>query len=108
MTKRVEKYLPVIKNYSNLTSDEQRKYLQSESFVNCICEICLNLIKGVIPLRELQKRKLRRHSSILRKLTSKIKKKNFNNKKKLIQTGGVFLPLLFSIVAPILTKLLTG
>ena len=108
MTKLVEKYLPVIKNYNNLTAAEKREYLQSESFVNCICEICLNLIKGVIPVKERQKRKLRLHSKTLKKLTRKIKKKNFNNKKKLIQAGGAFLPLLFSIVAPILTKLLSG
>lgn len=108
MTKLVKKYLPVIENYKNLKKQEKQKYLKSISFAKCVCEICLNLIKGVIPLKETQKRKLRRHTNILRKLTRKIKKKNFINKKKLIQTGGSFLPLLFSIVAPILTKILLG
>lgn len=108
MTKLVEKFLPVIKNYKKLAKSEKRKYLRSNSFTKCICEICLNIIKGVVPLKEPQKQKLRRYSNIIRKLTRKIKKKNIGSKKKLIQSGGAFLPLLFSIVAPVLTKLLSG
>ena len=108
MTKLVEKYLPVIKNYEKMTETEKSKYLKTIGFTKCICEICLNLIKGVLPIKESQKQKLRHHSNIIRKLTRKIKKKNFINKKKLIQSGGAFLLLLFSIVAPILTKLLSG
>jgi len=108
MTKLLKKFLPILKNYKNLSKGEKRKYLRSTTFAKCICEICLNLIKGVIPIKKYHKQKLRRHSNILKKLTRKNKKKNFVNKKKLLQTGGAFLPLLFSIVTPILTKLLTS
>lgn len=108
MTELVKKFLPVIKNYKKLSKEEKSKYLKNTSFAKCVCEICLNLIKGVVPIKEAHKQKLRRHSNIIRKLTRKIKKKNFINKKKVIQTGGAFLPLLFSIVAPILTKLISG
>ena len=99
-----------MKNYKKLSKKEKEKLLKNTTFVNCICEICLNMVKRVIPLKTDQKRKLRRHSNIIRKLVRKVKtNKNLKHKKKLLQQGGgVFLPLLFSVVGPLLSKLLAG
>lgn len=108
MSDLVIDYLPLMKKFRKLkTSDKCKLIGEDKKFVQCICEICLNLLKGNVPLNKPQKGKLCRHRRTIRKLARNIK--NNKNKKKLLQRGGgVFLPLLFSIVTPILTKLLGG
>src|SRR5678816_261968 len=104
MSTLVVKYLPLIKKFKKLKTAEKRKLIcNDEKFIQCVCEVCLNLIKGNVPLNKPQKVKLRRHRSIIKKLSLNIK--NLKSKKKLLQKGGgVFLPLLFSVVAPLITK----
>lgn|SRR5678815_1161302 len=107
MSALVAKYLPLIKKFKKLKPSEKRKLIsEDEKFIQCVCEVCLNLIKGNVPLNRPQKVKLRRYRNIIKKLSLNIK--NLKNKKKLLQRGGgVFLPLLFSVIAPLITKWLS-
>ena len=55
--------------------------------INAICECCLNLLKGVIPLSPSQKRRLARHKTHLRALANK-KVSQKKNRRYLSQKGG--------------------
>src|SRR5678816_3410318 len=95
MSSLVVKYLPLIKRFKKLKPVEKRKIIcNDEKFVQCVCELCLNLIKGNVPLNNPQKVKLRRHRNTIKKLSRHIK--HLNNKKKLLQKGVVYSYLYFS------------
>src|SRR5678816_4896369 len=104
MSTLVADYLPLMRKFKTLILSEKRKLVcEDEKFIQCIAEVCLNLIKGNVPLKRAQKVKLRRHRNIIKKLAANVRK--LKNKKKLLQKGGgVFLPLLFSVIAPLITK----
>jgi len=68
-------------------------------FVKCLCEVCDNLLKGNIPVNKKQKQQLYRYRNTLRFLASK-KHKSLSKKRKIIQLGGAFLPIL---LPPLLT-----
>lgn len=99
-------YLELAKLYPKLSRQMQRNITRNidKDLLNCICEICLNIIKSNVTMSTLQKQKLSRYKNIVRSLSNR--NKNFSAKKKIIQRGGSFLPLLFSIAAPMISKLL--
>lgn len=75
--------------------------------VYTICELCDNTLSGNVPLTPSQKQKLIRHKVILKKLAKRGESWKIK-KKALTQKGGSFLPLLLSVLAPTLGKLLFG
>lgn len=85
------------------TTDEQRKALikhADKSLIRNICECSLNILNGNIPLKDKEKRILRRHRKVLHKLIDP-RCKCLKRKKKIInQAGG---SLLRYILQPILT-----
>src|ERR1700755_1641562 len=107
MSRLIKKYLPVMDNFKKLKSKDRRQLIvEDEKLTKCVCEVCLNLLKGNIPLYKPQKVKLRRHRNIIKRLARKVK--NIKHKKKLLLKGtGVFLPLLFSVIGPLLSKLVS-
>lgn len=62
---------------------QRRAILQhsDSKFIHCICEIILNYLKGVLPIKDKEKRKLKKYKKILRQLISKI---SWAAKKKII------------------------
>lgn len=111
MSKRIKKYLDVMLTIPRLPMAMRRIIMRGlekdKEFVKCICEICDNVIKSNVPMKLCQKRRLSRHKKTIRKLAVQGRKTIFKQKQKLIQQGnGVFLPLLFSIVAPMLANLI--
>lgn len=53
------------------STPKRRKVLLKDSTMNevkSVCEVCLNIIRGNIPLNEKQRRKLRRKKWVLRDL----------------------------------------
>ena len=40
-----------------------------KKLVHCICECALNILQGVVEIKDAHKRRLRKHESVLRKLT---------------------------------------
>jgi hypothetical protein len=81
---------------------QRRKFLKNapHSLINCICEICFNILKGNVPLNTLQKKKLKKHTKLMRYLTLSKNRKLIGHKRSLILQEGGFLPL---ILTPLLT-----
>ena len=75
------------------------------SLLKSISECSLNILKGVIPLTNNQKRKLRRYKNAMRQL---IKKRSINRKKKALMMKGGFIGALLGTIAPILISSLIG
>ena len=90
------------------SSPKQRKAILATCHVDlikCLAEISLNVLQGVVPVNESQKKKLRRYKSLLRALADKkvpLKRK----KEKLNQSGGNLLTLLLPPVLSALGSLL--
>ncbi len=62
--------------------------------VDSICECCVNILNGVIPLDDKQKTRLVKHKNRLRELA--LKKVSLRKKKEIVQSGG----LLGAVLAP--------
>jgi hypothetical protein len=71
----------------------------SKDVIDTICECCLNVLKGTIPLSPHQKKCLAKHRHVLRQMVQK--KIPIRQKKKLLVQRGGILPLL-PILAPLL------
>ena len=73
--------------------------------VRCICDCVLNVLRGNIPVKDEEKKRLEKYKDCLREL---VKKKTSDKKRKhLIQEGGFFgalIPILVGLVG----KLYTG
>lgn len=107
MSQRVKKYLALmnfIKKMPKTMKNKIKYLLYDDEFTNCICEVCHNLIKSVIPLKQCHKRKLSRYKRLIRHLGDKNSKNPKIKRRVLLQKGGAFLPLLFSIITPLLTR----
>ena len=108
MSKNIKKYSSLISNYHNLgkkTHISIEKNLDKK-LIPLINEICHNLLNQNVNISKKQKNKLRRHKNLL-KCSANKKISNAKKIKKIGQQGkGLFLPLLFSIVTPLLTSLL--
>lgn len=79
----------------------------SPDFIQALCEIALNLLKGNIPLSPSQFKKLKRQKTIIKLLSDKkttLKRKHQVLKK---QTGGFLLPLLAAAI-PMIGELIGG
>jgi hypothetical protein len=78
-----------------------------KALVYSICEICDNTLIGNLKLSDKQKNKIKRHKNTIRKLAQR--GGSWQKKKKhLVQTGGAFLPILLSFLAPILGSAIAG
>lgn len=77
-----------------------------KALVYSICEICDNTLNGNVPLKDSEKQKLRKHKKILRQLASK--GGSWKKRKVQVQRGGAFVPVLLSLLAPIVGKLIFG
>lgn len=76
------------------------------SLIKSISECSLNILKGVIPLTNNQKRKLRRYKNAMRQLIQ-TKSPNRQKKKALLMRGG-FIGSILGTIAPILLPALLG
>lgn len=74
--------------------------------VKTICEVTLNVLKGVVPISKQQKKRLTRYKKVLRALVDK--KVSINKKKEFLnQSGGNFLPFLIPPVLSVLASLIS-
>lgn len=62
-------------------------------FINALCEITLNVLRGNIPLTKHQYNKLKKKKSVIRLVADK-KVKLLKKRKTITQHGGFLLPLL--------------
>lgn len=76
-----------------------------KELINCICECCVNILQGKVPLTPKQKSRLSRHKNKLRTLAKR--RTSVRQKKEVIQKGG-FLGLILPAVAGVLGGLLSS
>ena len=103
MSKRMERSLPYLQVLAK-SKPRLRKMLMQHApkeVLYAICECSLNILKGVIPLTQRQKRRLAHYKTHLRSLANK---KVSTKRKKLYlnQKGG---NLLAALLPPVLTVL---
>lgn len=106
--KRLVKYNSVIKAFPTLCLKMRRKLLKNidPGMIKMISEICLNILKRKIPITKSQYKKLCKCRHLIKKMAGRCK--NLQAKKKVLnQNGqGFFLPLIFSLIGPLVGKLI--
>lgn len=100
-----KKHIAILQALQHLNQEQRQALLRKADpgIIRCICECALNVLCGNVPLKGSQRKKLRRHAPILRRLASK--KSSWRSKKRFVVQSGGFLPLL---LAPILGTLLSN
>lgn len=84
---------------------QRRQFLQSltQAEVRCLLELLLNIVRQRVPIRACDRRRLEKHSPLIRKLLAE--GKSVADKKKLLVQHGGFLPFLVPIIAGITSAL---
>lgn len=107
MSKRLKRNAPLLKSVSRSAPRRRKEFIKCcpPDFIHCISEICLNVLKGNVPLTPCQYKKLKRQKNVIRQLADK--KKGLINKRRALtrQSGGFLFPLLASVVAPVIGDL---
>ena len=109
MSERLKRNALLLKALYHAKPSKRKDILKhcSPDFLQALCELSLNLLKGHLKVSPSQYRQLNRQKNIIRLLADKktsLKRKHQVLKK---QTGGFILPLL-SAAVPILGNLLGG
>ena len=80
-----------------------KKIIQTadKSLIMALSECALNVLNGVVPLTPAKKKRLARFKEKLRAVARR--RMSIKNKKEVFQSGG-FIPLLASVVAPLLLE----
>ena len=91
------------------SSSKRRKNLLHQATkeeLTALFEICLNIIKGNIPLTAKQLKTLKHHRQIIRQLANK--KKSFKSKKKIVSQKGGAIGAVAGTVAKLVLPLLAS
>ena len=107
---RVQKHLPCWKWLLKTKRSTAKAFIQAadKNTVNGLCECCLNILKGNVPLTSAQKRRLGKHKQTLRLLARKKRLSLRVKKKALLQKGGFLGALLGPIISTVGSLLLGG
>ena len=106
----IKNYEFFVKNYAELPDDIQKSILKNplpSSMLKCICEICYNIQKKNITITPEQKRQLEAYKTSIRLLSSH-SASSLKKRRRLKLKGRGFLPILFSIVAPIISSIVSS
>ena len=98
MSRRVKKYLPVLKRITKLGEKAKRDFIRKcdREFLDCISECVKNALKGNVTLTDRQKTKLRRNRNDLRALSTK---SALRKKRRILQKGGFLSAVLPPVLA---------
>ena len=106
MSARIRRNIPLLEKLYKARAAGRRVILNNAGpdFLNALCEIALNILKGRIPLTHRQYTQLQRQSSGIRIFASK--RTSIARKKRLVnQKGGAFFLPLLSAALPFITSL---
>ena len=102
-----KKYLALLQALRYSNKDQRLALLRNadKKLVQYICECALNVLNGVVELKIVDKKKLKKYKKTLRNLANLSKRKTgWKNKKRMIvQEGGNFL---VSLLGPVLDLIL--
>jgi len=108
MSERLRRKAPLLRALYRASPVLRKKLLRShcdKDLINCLSDICRNVLKGNVPLSASQKAALRRKRKALQKLA--LKSVSLKQKQKLVQSGG-FLGALLGPIASVLMSILGG
>lgn len=108
MSVRLRRNFALLKTLTRSSPKIRKVILQecSPDLIQAICEICMNLLKGNIPITQCQHNKLKRYKEKIRQMACR--KAGVRQKKKLLnQKGGFLLPLLTTVL-PMVADLAIG
>jgi len=107
MSERTRRYLPLLKQINRLGDRAKRQFVKKcdREFLDCVSECAKNVIKGNVPLKPTQLRRLRGERKNVRALASK--RTSLRKKRRILQKGG-FLTALLPPVLGVLGSLLLG
>jgi len=106
MSNRTRNYLPILKRIQRWERRQRNSSsCRAKEFIDCVSECAKNVIKGNVPLKPTQLRRLRREISNVRVLASK--KTSLKKKRRILQNGG-FLSALLPPILGVLGSLLLG
>ena len=106
MSVRIRRNLATLQKLYKSSAATRRVILNNAGpdFINTLCEIAVNILKGKIPLTRRQYTQLQKTKSELRTLASKAT--SIKRKKSLVtQTGGAFFLPAIAAAIPFLTAL---
>ena len=106
MAKRVQKHLKTLEVLETAKPKLRKGILENseKDLIHCICECCLNILKGNVELTPEQKRRLSYHKMNIRKLSSR--DTPFSEKREILIQKGGFLPALLGPIIGIVSSLL--
>ena len=107
MSKALENSEPYIRLLAR-SSAKRRKLLLNQATreeLKSLCEICLNILKGNIPLGDTNFRRLNRNCNTIKALANK--RISLKIKKGIVNQKGGFLGTVASIALPLLASLFT-
>lgn len=89
---------------ADLATQRRVLNLADKKLISVLCEICFNTLRGVVHLKEKEKKLLRKHKTHLRRVSQR--GENWRKKKKrLLQSGKGFLS---AVLSPIIATLLSA
>ena len=108
LTKRQCSYLCALNNTSNCK--ERKKLLQvvTNDIIKLMSNSSKRILNGTIPMHNRRKERLKKHKQIMRQLaqsTSLLKKRQLLTSQKGHGFLGAFLPLLASLITPVVSSL---
>lgn len=107
MSERMRQYLPTLRRIHRLGEGAKKKLIKDcdKKLIDCFCECSKNILKGNVPLKRNQLKRLRREKKNLRTLA--LKKTSLKKKRKILQKGG-FIGAILPPVLTVLSSLLGG
>lgn len=108
MSARAVRNLSALKTFKKLSNESRKKFLKrcNPDFVNCLSEVCHNLLRGNIKVTPAQLKKLTRYKKTLRTLASK--RTSLKKRKRLLNQKGGFLGALIAPALSAITGLIGG
>lgn len=107
MSKVICDNINFVKQLCNRRGRKQLLKRATKSNIRSLCEICLNVIRGNVPLDQHSKNKLKKHrehiETLAKKSVSLRKKKNI-----LVNQRGGFAGLLASLALPVVASIVSG
>ena len=106
MSSKLLKYKDELRLLSRANPRMVKNIIKSadKDLLKSLCECCLNVLKGNIPLTIKQRKRLSKYKKQLRKLS--MKKTSKKQKVSLLQTGGFLGTLIPTVLSAILPALL--
>lgn len=95
----------VLRSLLNSRGRHRARLFKRHDNQKIIREVCINVLRGNIPLSNIQQKKLKKHAPSIRKLA--IKRTSMKHRYKLTQQGG-FLPLLIKPLLGMLASSVVG